>query len=921
VNLSDPDYQKPAFLKLTKNKDTKIPNAYLKHLQNFLSQTETVKSEMADGYQVMIKEQNPHVAIFRGCTGGDCSSQFSFPYPNDPHERVFFIYDGKDRLKGYVSATVVEDAKKNKSLYVITIAGNRVNAQDTELILQGLDANKEALGVSKIMLPEKEKQNILLNFAPINDVFHQAVGNRPAENIHYQDEKIRLQIQTYKSDNNNGAYDHIAHNAKGVEYVPENKINIKTQITQVPPQLKSLVIKNSFEPTAVIEFCQALKSSSREDYISKTLDLTFDNGQKKEAAEKLMKIISEDLVMTSDKLNNEIEQLVSILEISPERFREKRGQWFINNLLNTSDGLEEKNLSKNLDLIAWDFKNNNPPLIDSKIFEKYEKEFVNHKSYLKLQNLFLKKLKDNPLFIDDLEKNDPRMRLVFAGDVPGELFPTSDFIIKNIEKLPTENVKISEVLYQAMASPNWEDKRDILTVMKKIKTYRKYDSKILNLVLKAAKDYRHELRAVAIDILGSVVRPEDPEILFTFSKDPNVSVRAQAVKSLYYAFPLINNEQKKAIIEKMANEPRSHMIRNLVEDAHFMLSKENMADVYKLILEKAVILKDSEILQQFAIKVLSHYDTKDMIDVYKTFIEKAVEMKKPEPFLSFIEKVLSGPHTKDMIDIYKDFINAMVKLKDWRLFERFAEKVLSQPHTKDMFDVYKLFFEKIPRGNQEGIIMSFIEEVWTQDHVKNMVGIQELMFDKMVKSIKDEGLLDAFVKKVMSQPNWGNLDHMHKKYLNKVVEMDNRYLLREYAADVLSKPYTKDMVEIYKLFIEKVAEMKDPYAFIYLIQYSLSREHTKDMAGVHQLLVEKAVALEDERIFQNLSYHVLSKPHTQNNLFYDSLRKICKTVSDNYNPDWDAVKKMIENEFADSGIVNLEKKASGIQQCLSEGLK
>ena len=681
---------------------------------------------------------------------------------------------------------------------MITIAGNRVNAQDTELILQGLDANKESLGVSKIMLPEKEKLEHLLNFASIRGVYSRAVGSRPAENIRYQDEKIRLQIQTYKSDNNKGAYDHIAYNVKGVEYVPENKINIKTQITQVPSPLKSLVIKNSFEPTAVIEFCLALDSSSRSHFIDGSLDVALNSLQKKKAAKRLMEIITKNPVMTTDGLTNEIEQLVLTLEISPERFREKRGQWLINNLLNTSDGLEEKNLSKNLDLIAWDFKNNNPPLIDSKIFEKYEKEFVNHKSYFKLKNTFLQKLKDNPLFIDDLEKNDSRMRLVFLTDVPDEQLPSGNTIVRLQEYIST------------------------------------------------LSDYGQKL---------------------------------------------------------------------VIEYLHVLNDIDNQSLLNSLI---------------------SKLSVKNQEDVYKFFIKKAIEMKKPKPFLTFIVDVLAQPHTKDMIDVYKSSIKAMVELKDWRVFKSFVEKVLSQPHTMDMVDVYKLFFEKIPKDYLTDVLMVFLEKVFKQDHAKNMagikelilkkdhaknmVGIKELILSKIVES-KYENLHATFVSTVMSQPDWGNLDHLHKKYLEKVVDMNNKHLLRMYGIHVLSKPYTKDMIEVYKFYIEKAAEMKDPDSLSNLIIYSLSREHTREMDGVYQLLVKKAAELKDYRIFQLLADQVLTAPHTKKNPFYDLLRKICKKVNGQYMSGWGEVKKMVDNEFEHLEIVNSGKKASGIQQCLSEGLK
>ena len=736
VNLSDPDYQKPAFLKLTKNKDTRIPNAYLKYLQNFLSQTETIKSEMASGYQVRIKEQNPHVAIFRGCTGGDCSSQYSFPYPNDPNERVFFIYDKENRLKGYVSATVVEDAKKNKRLYVITIAGNRVNAQDTELILQGLDAKKESLGVSKIILPEKKNLDNLLNFAPIKDVFHQAVGSRPPEDIYYQDKKIRLQIQAYESVNNAGEYDHIANNTKGVEYVPLNKINIRTQMTQVPPQMRSLVIKNSFEPTAVIEFCLALDGSHREDFIDDTLDIAMSNPQKKKAAKRLMKIVTKKPVMTTDRLINEIEQLVAILEISPDRFSEKKEQWLINNLLNASDGLKEKNLSKNLDLIAWDFKNNNPPLIEGEIFKKYEKVFVNHKSYLKLQNTFLKKLKDDPFFVEELERNDPRMRLAFSTDVADDQLPSGKTIVLLQEYIATLSdygqKLVVENIYYAGTRSAVDSLVKKLNIKNQENLYKNFIEKGIELkqsepylsyiVDALSQPHTKDMIDVYKSLIEAMVKLKDWDVIKSFVEEvlsqPHTKDMLDVYKLFFKKMPkdwltdilmvflkkVLTQDHaknmvgiKELIFSKIVESKNEDLLNVFVKEALSKPEWINVEHMHKQFLNKVVEMKSKDLLRSYAANVLSKPHTKDMIEVYKLYIEKAAEMKDPYSFSHLIIYSLSKEHTRDMTEVYQLLVEKAIDLEDYRMFKILSENVLTAPHTqKDpFFDSLRKFCKKV----------------------------------------------------------------------------------------------------------------------------------------------------------------------------------------------------------------------------------
>jgi hypothetical protein len=221
-------------------KKTALLNGLVSNIQHFTSQTE--KKVIKATEPVILKEVTPREAIFRGCTGGDCSSQYSFPYPNDPHERVFFIYDKNEKLKGYVSSTEVEVEGK-KSLYVITISGNRVNAGDTEIVLLGLDQAqiKKELGVSQIILPNSENILDLINFMEIRGVYQKHVEHKKTIPIKYYDQFLRLGIEKFKSDNNTHDYDHMKRNNAGVILSEDhnNKIqpeNVKVREIELPSE-------------------------------------------------------------------------------------------------------------------------------------------------------------------------------------------------------------------------------------------------------------------------------------------------------------------------------------------------------------------------------------------------------------------------------------------------------------------------------------------------------------------------------------------------------------------------------------------------------------------------------------------------------------------------------------------------------------
>lgn len=412
-NLNDPDYQAKVFTNLMNQENVKTPPAYLKYLKTYTAQTQVLSSTVKIEYQVSIKEQTPNVAIFRGCTGGDCSSQFSFPYPNDPNERVFFIYDEKDHLKGYVTGTMTDVGNNEKALYVITISGSRVNSVDTEVILQGLYQQRNALGVKHVVLPRPDRIAGLLNFGPIKSVFEKAVLNKPIISLNYHAPEIRTVIEQFESKNNTGQYDHMKSNSEVVIYHPDKSDELSLQIEQKsnPLEFKKIRTKNKFEPTALLEFMMIIGSSDRQELMDKIIDNGFETDDKQEAARRLNKVIFKESLAT-DQLNDEISSLSKILEVDARRLEEKKTQWFLNAYLNTPDAQSPENLTLNLDRLMWDIRSNNPPLAKKKLVEKFQRNLYQHKEYQKVLDALEKKLLTNDTFLNDLEYDDIRFSLI-----------------------------------------------------------------------------------------------------------------------------------------------------------------------------------------------------------------------------------------------------------------------------------------------------------------------------------------------------------------------------------------------------------------------------------------------------------------------------------------------------------------------------
>ncbi len=216
---------------------------FLAHIKYFAQQTRKHKTEAEEG--IMLQEVEPRFGIVRGLVAGDCSTKFSFPYPNDPLERVFWILDAQGKPKGSVSTTLVDitDAhgKKSKGLYVITVAGATVTAGDTELVFRSLDREKHVFGADHLVLPQKKKLRNLINFGAIRGVYEdrinhqiyvlmdqQAIPREVAETaltvgVEYMG-VCRPMIEAFKTHEYSGKYDHRSENRQGmlVNYSPED---------------------------------------------------------------------------------------------------------------------------------------------------------------------------------------------------------------------------------------------------------------------------------------------------------------------------------------------------------------------------------------------------------------------------------------------------------------------------------------------------------------------------------------------------------------------------------------------------------------------------------------------------------------------------------------------------------------------------
>jgi hypothetical protein len=235
--------------------------SHVPNVQPFVIQSKVLEERLSSGMTLL--EVHPSMGIFRGCAGGDCATQLTFPYPNSPDEKVFFVYDLQDQLKGYITGNLVESNGK-KSFQVSTISGPRISSNDAEMILEGLERIKKELNAEQLLLPPKEKLDELLNYDPVKSVYAEKVKDRPYVEVKYLDSKFRQKIETFRSDFNIGLYDKMAHNSKAIVYAKSEALSLSINVAKNPTPLMT-----KSKPTnekMVVELAMDLINSGREGY-------------------------------------------------------------------------------------------------------------------------------------------------------------------------------------------------------------------------------------------------------------------------------------------------------------------------------------------------------------------------------------------------------------------------------------------------------------------------------------------------------------------------------------------------------------------------------------------------------------------------------------------------------------------------------
>ena len=548
-------------------------------IQSVVNQTQATQ-RMAKK-PVRITQVLPQLGIFRGCTGGDCSSQYSFPYPNDPNEMVFFIDDPTNdpekgtekKLKGYVSATQVKLPNGENALYVITISGNKVNAEDTEMILRGLAAKKQELGVSHILLPPIFRQGALINFPEIRGVMSAHARGKREEKIHYNNSDLREKIEKYKSDFNNGKYDHQDQNSSAVEL--DYKTNPVT-VGLVSHEDQRLEPKqlSAYTHEEILEFLMDMNHSNRRDAIAKILKI--------ESLTRFNDVTSLFALLASCEekkgskplsvagLKSNTIRYLEAFNINGEQFLSKHPQYLYPGITRCNDSFEKSHIETTAILIAHDIKNklnlitrSNPSIL------KTQRDALNQtQAFLALKTKLLKQLedKDNQSIrvasaqaLAIMKPTDPAVHQALVHALHHDQDP--DVRISAAEALgeiKPEDPAVHQAL--AIALTDRESRFVRLTATQALKAIKPKDPAVHQALVNALiKDAELQVRMTAAEALGEI-DPQDPKI------------QKELAENILKLVMDLNHAKRVGDIRRILNLPgliKFHKIMDLIDVLNF----------------------------------------------------------------------------------------------------------------------------------------------------------------------------------------------------------------------------------------------------------------------------------------------------------------------------------------------------------------
>ena len=340
----------------------------------FTSKTERVESAISGSLR--LKEVTPDIGIYRGCAGGDCSTQYSFQFPNDPNERVFFVLDQESgKPVGYFTGTIVDSLGK-PVFYVITASGERMTSAQTMMALHGLDAAQAELGVTGIVLPEHGRVDGLLNFEQQRGVFIGSSSSSESVPIRYRNPKLRRTLEEFEYKGAINSYDAVAENksALPLRLSRESVRALRTEVRRFrygPPELPVLTDR------LVLEFALDLHFSGRTEQMREVMAI---RGVSPDAVQKVLDTLANAKRLNVAEFEADVTRLLRETVLGEELITRK--EYLLHQgRLRAPDAMAPANRAKTVKIIIHALREHEDLALEAEVVDKFAQSFRTERAF------------------------------------------------------------------------------------------------------------------------------------------------------------------------------------------------------------------------------------------------------------------------------------------------------------------------------------------------------------------------------------------------------------------------------------------------------------------------------------------------------------------------------------------------------------
>lgn len=757
--------------------------------------------------KIILREVSPAVGIFRGCAGKDCSSSVSFPYPNDPYERTYFIFDEENKIKGYATGTIV-NSKKERGYYLITIAGPRLSEEDSELIIKGLNFAKKDLDFNALLLPGDTSS--LINYEEINLAYSKASKSAKVASISYNNKSTRRLIEKISEQDDGADYDFMSNNKKAFYIEPENLENsISYEIKNRPSEIKKFTIptKNEFNKLLLSLYLMQ-KNYDRREFVSEVL--------------KIINLSEVEFLNWSNKIQNR-DQLnyASYMAYLNSLFENEKE---LNTFISKDYPRFFEAISRVSDL--------SEPSVQSKVFSQLEKIVYHTNSDVHgrlIGNVFAShNVIRSP---DHLEKLLKMVILKANNQILDQLidfvFPYSHTrgmtdLLKLLINRGDSRIR-KRVVEFVLLNPHPNTKELLEELLK----YNEPD--LLKLYAKVffrggETPNQKELIPFLLERAGPESYPDIVKYIFANSKCSQCAdyldlLIRKGDSKVHVA--IIKEVYSKGLIIPSKLQVRHLMIENhpdvLISLAHEVFSKpysKNWEDLIQTLVKN----KDPEVLRSLAVFVFKQPHMKSRVDL----IEKLIRKGNTDVRIALAQYVFSQTHSKNMSHL----LELLIDLSGNEVLREIASSVFSKPHAKNL---QHLVEKVIHKGNQETLLI-LAEDGLFQNSFQN----SDYLLSKII-SKSNQNTLELLVRKDLN----GAISKNYPNSIRLIAEKGNNATLQKLVENVFDelKPekYSEKYVDILKLIAERGSQdvlLSIAYGEVY-------KNNTKNLHNIAEIVIER----------------------------------------------------------------------------------